>query len=150
MATLLRVLPIALAVALGVMVGVGAYTFVYARGYSYLLDDPAICTNCHVMRDEYNGWTAGPHKSVTCNGCHTPHTLVAKYMVKAQNGFAHSWAFTFEDPQVIQIKPGSRAVVESNCKECHRALVESTSLIEDDSGVNGADCTRCHSGAGHG
>jgi len=150
MAKLLRgLLPVALVVALGILVGVGTYTFAYARGYSYLLDDPQACVNCHIMRDEYSGWIASSHKTVTCNGCHTPHQLVPKYLVKAANGFAHSFAFTFEDPQVIQIKQGSRAVVEANCKECHRSLVDKTFLVEEGAGVDGKDCTRCHFRVGH-
>ena len=150
MAKLLRgLLPVALVVALGILVGVGTYTFAYARGYSYLLDDPQACVNCHIMRDEYSGWIASSHKTVTCNGCHTPHQLVPKYLVKAANGFAHSFAFTFEDPQVIQIKPGSRAVVETNCKECHLSLVDKTFLVEEGAGVDGKDCTRCHFRVGH-
>jgi cytochrome c nitrite reductase small subunit len=142
-------LPIGLVFAFAVLVGVGGFTFIYARGYSYLLDDPAICTNCHIMRDQYAGWSVSSHRSVTCNGCHTPHQIVPKYLVKAENGFAHSWAFTFEDPQVIQIKRGSRAVVEANCKECHNALVEATFLVEEGAGVDGKDCTRCHARVGH-
>ena len=34
---------------LGVAVGLCAYTFVYAKGYSYLTNNPAACANCHVM-----------------------------------------------------------------------------------------------------
>ena len=45
---------IILGVALGLAIGVGAYTFVYAQGYSYLTDNPAACANCHVMNDQYN------------------------------------------------------------------------------------------------
>jgi nitrate/TMAO reductase-like tetraheme cytochrome c subunit len=47
---------ILLGVALGVAVGVGVYTFAYARGWSYLTDDPAACANCHVMREQFDGW----------------------------------------------------------------------------------------------
>jgi hypothetical protein len=27
------------------------YTFVYAKGYSYLTNDPGACANCHIMAD---------------------------------------------------------------------------------------------------
>ena len=43
---------IAVAVLLGVVVGLGTYTFVYAKGYSYLSNDPAACANCHVMQPQ--------------------------------------------------------------------------------------------------
>jgi cytochrome c nitrite reductase small subunit len=39
--------PLVVGVPLGLAVGLGAYTFVYARGYAYLSNDPAACANCH-------------------------------------------------------------------------------------------------------
>src|SRR5439155_199266 len=73
---------------LGAAVGIGGYTFVYARGYSYLIDDPQACMNCHVMREQFDGWVKSSHRSVaTCNSCHTPHRFFAKSFVKAQNPF---------------------------------------------------------------
>ncbi len=33
-------------VAVGLAVGIGSYTFVYARGASYLTNDPGACANC--------------------------------------------------------------------------------------------------------
>jgi len=41
---------IILGVLIGVVIGVGGYTFIYAKGYSYLTNDPAACANCHVMQ----------------------------------------------------------------------------------------------------
>ena len=37
------------AVMVGAFVGLGLFTFWYARGASYLTDDPRACINCHVM-----------------------------------------------------------------------------------------------------
>ncbi len=39
------------AVIAGAAIGLGLYTFVYARGASYLGNDPGACANCHVMRE---------------------------------------------------------------------------------------------------
>jgi cytochrome c nitrite reductase small subunit len=39
----------------GLLVGLGLYTFVYAKGASYLTNDPAACVNCHVMNEQYDG-----------------------------------------------------------------------------------------------
>lgn len=50
-----------IAVTVGLAAGIGAYTFVYARGASYLTNDPAPCANCHIMREQYDGWNAGSH-----------------------------------------------------------------------------------------
>ena len=36
-----------LAVLAGLVIGLGCYTFLYAKGYSYLTNNPAACTNCH-------------------------------------------------------------------------------------------------------
>ena len=35
-----------LSIAVGLAAGVGGYTFVFARGASYLTDDPAACALC--------------------------------------------------------------------------------------------------------
>ena len=86
---------LAFAVAIGLSAGIGGYTFVYARGASYLTNDPAACMNCHVMREQYDGWIKSSHRSVAvCNDCHTPHDLIGKYATKSQNGFWHSFYFT--------------------------------------------------------
>ncbi len=37
-----------LAVLVGVAAGIGGYTFVSARGASYLTDNPAACANGHI------------------------------------------------------------------------------------------------------
>jgi cytochrome c nitrite reductase small subunit len=68
----------------GVAFGVGGYTFLYARGWSYLTNDPRACANCHVMEEQYAGWLKSSHRSVAvCNDCHTPPDLVGKYLTKA-------------------------------------------------------------------
>jgi cytochrome c nitrite reductase small subunit len=80
---------------IGVAVGLAAYTFIYAKGYSYLTNDPAACANCHVMQAQYDAWMKSSHHSVAaCNDCHTPHNIIGKYAVKANNGFWHSFYFT--------------------------------------------------------
>src|SRR5690606_9186733 len=72
----------------GAAIGVGTFTFGYAQGHSYLSDDPAACANCHVMREQYDGWVHGSHAAVAgCNDCHTPPAILSKYVVKAENGF---------------------------------------------------------------
>ena len=61
---------LAAAVLVGSAGGLGVYTFVYAKGYSYITNDPAACANCHVMNDQYSGWLKASHRSVAvCNDC---------------------------------------------------------------------------------
>lgn len=140
---------VAVGIALGAAIGLGGFTFIYARGYSYLIDDPAACANCHVMRAQYDAWAKSPHHAVTgCNGCHTPGGFLAKYAAKGLNGFLHSAAFTtgaYPDP--LQIKDFNRAIAEAACRNCHGALVAAV----DHGGAEAGSprCTSCHAGAGH-
>ena len=134
---------------LGAFLGFGVYTFIYARGYSYLTEDPRACVNCHVMKEQYGGWVKAPHRNVAaCNDCHTPHNLVGKYAVKAKNGFWHSYYFTtqtFKEP--IQITKTGRKIALANCRRCHAPIVSAIDGPHKDS--KRLDCLRCHQGVGH-
>lgn len=135
--------------ALGVVLGVGAFTFGYAKGWSYLTNNPAACANCHVMQEQYDAWHKGSHRAVaTCNDCHTPAALIPKYLVKAENGFWHSFYFTsgtYDDP--IQARPVSARVVEKNCRRCHAETVDQIDRHPGHAGE--LDCIRCHRQVGH-
>jgi cytochrome c nitrite reductase small subunit len=115
---------LAAVVALGLVAGLGAFTFGFARGHSYLTNDPAACANCHIMEDYYAAWQKGSHRvAATCNDCHTPHNLVGKYAVKATNGFFHSLYFTTgRHPDPIRIRPSNRRVTERACRDCHAEI----------------------------
>ncbi len=117
---------VAAAVLLGLAGGLGLFTFGYARGYSYLTNDPEACANCHVMSEHFAAWTKGSHRSVaTCNDCHTPHDLIGKYAVKARNGFWHSFYFTVGGyPDPLRITEGNRRVTENACRYCHAEITE--------------------------
>lgn len=133
-------------IAVGVLVGAGVYTFWFARGYSYLLDNPEACVNCHVMRDNYHSWLRSSHQSVTCNGCHVPHNFVGKWLTKAENGFNHSVAFTLGPPEVIRAHARQRRVIQQNCLYCHERTV---ALITGPHQQNDRPCYECHRGVGH-
>ncbi len=130
----------------GILIGVSGFTVYYARGYSYLLDDPEACVNCHIMRDNYNAWQVSTHRSVGCNDCHVPHSPVTKYLVKAENGFRHSYVFTFENTQVVRLAPIGEKVVEANCIRCHESSVSAIFFGSADGGLR---CFECHRGVGH-
>lgn len=141
--------PLASVVLIGMASGICGFTFVYARGGSYLLDDPSACANCHVMREQYDDWNRGSHHAVaTCNDCHTPHDLLGKYRTKAANGFRHSLAFTtgrFAEP--IRITTRNRAIAQEACRSCHAAIVE---MIDSPHlGNDALDCLACHRSVGH-
>ena len=133
---------------LGVLIGVGSYTFYYAQGYSYLLDDPRACVNCHIMREQFDGWPSASHHAVApCNACHVPHDSVGKYLTKAENGFWHSYGFTFQNfHEPIQIRARSQVILQENCLHCHGTFV---SNIANHIGDDHVDCIQCHRGVGH-
>jgi cytochrome c nitrite reductase small subunit len=133
---------------IGAAIGLAGFTFVYARGASYLTNDPRACANCHVMREHYDAWEKSSHHQVAvCNDCHAPPGGLAKYMTKARNGFNHSVAFTtgrFHEP--IEITARNREITQAQCRRCHADLVEAI----DGHGDGGAiDCIRCHDSVGH-
>lgn len=130
---------------IGAAIGLGLFTFSYAKGSSYLGNDPATCANCHIMGQHYAAWRKSSHHAIAgCNDCHAPPGGLAKYWVKAKNGFNHSYAFTtgdFHEP--LQITPSNRAVTEAQCRRCHADLVHQMGPAGD------VACTRCHESVGH-
>ena len=152
---------------IGAATGVGGYTFVYARGASYLTNEPAACANCHIMTDHYGAWLKGSHRSVAvCNDCHTPKNLVLKYATKAGNGFRHSLGFTtgrFPDP--LQITAHNYEITEHACRKCHTEITEAIDLsshggrpspvmnaaggYEEPRENEELACVRCHRSVGH-
>ena len=139
---------IVLGAALGLAIGIGGYTFLYAKGSSYMTNDPSACANCHIMQDYYDAWIKSSHRSVAvCNDCHTPAGFVAKYATKASNGFWHSFAFTsgrFPDP--LRIKPHNREITERACRKCHGEIVDAIETHDEGPVLS---CVRCHSSVGH-
>jgi cytochrome c nitrite reductase small subunit len=133
---------------IGAAVGLGGFTFVYARGASYLTSDPAACANCHIMREHFDAWAKSSHHAVAvCNDCHAPAGGLAKYWTKAVNGFHHSVAFTsgdFHEP--IRITGRNRRVTEAQCRRCHAEIVDA---IGGGSERDRISCIRCHESVGH-
>ena len=137
-------------VVLGAALGLGSYTFAYARGWAYLTDNPRACANCHVMNEQYDGWIKSSHRSVAvCNDCHVPPNVVAKYATKARNGFWHSYYFTMGNfPEPIRALPGSRVIAEANCRRCHEPVVAAMGTPAH-VGSRDISCVRCHGSVGH-
>ncbi len=139
------------AAVVGTAAGVVAYTFHYGEGLSYFSTDPRACANCHIMNDEYASWTKGPHHAAArCVDCHLPHTLLAKYLAKADNGYRHSKGFTFLDfHEPIQITPGNARILQHNCERCHEDFIHDI-LRGPAVASESAQCVHCHRGVGHG
>lgn len=141
-----------LAIVLGAMIGMGTFTFDYAKGTAYLSNDPAACANCHVMQQYFDSWQKASHHTVAvCNDCHLPHdNFFNKYLAKADNGFRHSWANTFQDfHEPIQIIGRNSHILQKNCLNCHEGITHNmlaSSTIDAD--IN--SCVHCHADVGHG
>jgi cytochrome c nitrite reductase small subunit len=144
---------VAAAITIGLAAGLGLFTFGYARGASYFTNDPAACANCHIMSEHFAAWQRASHRAAaTCNDCHTPHTLVGKYVTKARNGFWHSFYFTtgtYPDP--LRITERNRRVTESTCRYCHEPIVAAIDPRTARHGGAGDElsCIRCHTYVGH-
>lgn len=153
---------VVLAAVLGLLAGVGAFTFLYAGGPAYLSNDPAVCKQCHIMNEQFDSWRKGPHHAnATCNDCHVPADFFGKYFAKGMNGYHHSLGFTmqptrpdapgetpfFREP--IQIKAMNSQILQANCLRCHGEVVHE--IVRGSTWADGAiRCTQCHAGVGHG
>ena len=133
----------------GLIVGLGSYTFIYGKGYAYLKDDPKACVNCHIMRDQCDSWTKSSHHAVTtCNSCHSPENIYMKYFNKSENGFNHGWKFTtglYKDP--IRIRAHNFDIAMKSCLKCHGQLLNS--VTHEKSLQEGRSCVQCHRDVGH-
>ena len=143
----------ALSITLGLLAGIGTFTFGYGNGASYLSNDPKTCINCHAMQEHFDSWSKSSHHHVAaCNDCHLPHDFVGKWVTKADNGFFHSLAFTLQDyTDPIQIKPRNRIITQNACLDCHQDFVHALLPAEDPrpGGEDMLACVHCHSEVGH-
>ena len=140
-----------LSIAVGAVLGTGAFTFHYAEGLSYFSTDPVACKNCHIMNDQYDSWSKGLHHAVArCVDCHLPHNLVEKYVAKAENGYHHSKGFTLQDfHEPIMIKERNAHILQENCVHCHEDVVHDM-LRGSSRAAETATCVHCHRNVGHG
>lgn len=130
----------------GIFAGVGAATFHYAEGTSYLSADPRACANCHIMESYFDSWQKASHHTVaTCVECHLPTDFIGKYWAKAENGWLHSKAFTLQDfPEPLRITPKNAAILQANCERCH------ADLLHGQLAGGSLACVHCHADVGHG
>lgn len=142
-------MPVALALLLGLLAGIGVFTFGYGKGASYLSNNPQSCATCHVMQDHFDSWQHSSHRHVAvCNDCHLPHNFAGKWLTKADNGFFHSLAFTLENfHEPIQIKPRNQRITQNACLHCHEDFVHG--MLPMESGREMLACIHCHSDVGH-
>lgn len=134
---------------IGIVFGIGVYTFVYGEGFAYLSKEPKVCKNCHIMNNQYDSWLkSGHHHVAGCIDCHLPTQFPESVIAKLRNGYYHSKGFTFQDfEEPIQIKEKNREVLIENCFRCHKGLFMGS--FREGNGIK-PDCLHCHSMVGHG
>lgn len=148
------ILSLAVIAVIGFVIGAGAYTFWYANGFSYFSNDSKACNNCHVMNEVYKDWSVSSHKNAaTCNDCHLPHSFIPKWIMKAESGFHHAYAFSLKDlPTNFTATPKSQAVIQQNCIRCHSTMASNvvnptTKVVHNyDKSLS---CVSCHRNIGH-
>ena len=133
-------------VALLSVLGVG----LFVTGFTdYLGNDPSTCNNCHVMDAVFEGWYhAGHQEWAVCGDCHTPHSLIPKYYIKALSGYHHVTAFISGNiPIAIRAKPESEKIIQKNCIRCHARTIEDIMI-----GIQPFErkCWDCHRVVSHG
>jgi cytochrome c nitrite reductase small subunit len=131
--------------------GIGAFTFSYAEGLSYMSTAPDACVNCHIMRPQFDGWQKASHHTVAvCVDCHLPHDGIQKWITKAAHGYRHSKAFTFQDfHEPIEITAEDALIVQANCVRCHGDLLHDQ-LAGATTAKDAIQCVHCHPTVGHG
>ena len=136
-------LPMAAAAAIGVLLGIGGFTFLYAEGLSYMSSDAKVCANCHIMQPQFDAWQKASHHNVAvCIDCHLPHSFVRKYVAKAETGLHDSVAFTLQNfHEPIMMSPKGAAILQEACVGCHASLMH---------GKEDVSCVHCHRNVGHG
>lgn len=142
---------ITIAAMLGVLIGIGSFTFHYGAGLSYFSKDPVACTNCHIMQPQFDSWQKSSHHTVAgCVDCHLPHDFIPKWIAKAENGYLHSKKFTFQDfHEPIFIRDRNKKILQENCLSCHSDFVHEI-LPGSTTELNAVNCVHCHQSVGHG
>lgn len=145
-------------VLLGILTGLGAYTFKLSKAHSYLGDKPETCVNCHIMAPQYATWSHSSHREwANCNDCHVPHNNIFNYyFFKAKDGLRHSTMFTLRlEPQVITIKEEGKKAVHNNCIRCHEYLLTENKMNQQSETFQqmrnkDRECWECHREVPHG
>lgn len=147
---MIKALPILISVFVGIAIGLGTYTFQFAKGLAYLSNDPNQCANCHIMRDQLDSWQKSSHHGrAVCNDCHTPHSLLPKLITKAENGWNHSVKFTLQNfKEPIRLRQVNSERLQENCLRCHAEFVADIRMATHSS--TDLNCVRCHANVGHG
>ena len=139
---------IVLALAFGVLAGLGAYTFQLRRGAFLLQQRPAACANCHVMRDavrllaEVAATTRAP--PATTATCRTTCARASTWRRRATAGTTREASRCRTSPS----RSGSRRRTWPTCsklhRSCHADMVSDIAGARPGGPTRSARCTHCH------
>jgi hypothetical protein len=129
------------------------------RYYTFMEDDPAYCSICHIMEEGYNSWERSDHYLILCQDCHVlsvlegNKVLMARFIrgenVYQEHGRLKPWEMCMKC-HVQDTAQGAVTLRESygharhvfmqdvSCNKCHRG--------EDHAfRVEHTECQNCHS-----
>ena len=104
-------LPRPVAVAGGVVIAAALVvtTVWLARGYNYVMNNPAFCRSCHTMEEAWTRWQTSEHRTVDCHSCHESDMVASARQVIT---------FVIRQPKRV----GKHAVVpKAICAGCHES-----------------------------
>jgi nitrite reductase (cytochrome c-552) len=123
--------PLLVSIGSGVLLGLVGYTFYYAEGATYLSNDPTACTNCHIMREQYDGWQKGSH-----------HTLATE---RTRHGGSEAFQKLDEDPVWRTIFAGYAFGVDYREERGHAYMLADQDVTERTKVVKQpGSCLHCH------
>lgn len=133
------------------MLGLVMYTFVYAKEAFVSSSDPTACINCHIMEEQYHGWTADSFQwPPALIAIYLTDNIVHKYFVKAENGFyARPEVHDRMASENIEARDVSLAVTNEACLYCHADITSDMRHLGTAQDGEIFDCVRCHAGIGH-
>ena len=145
----MRAIPLIAAMTLGSLIGVGGFTFIYARGYSYVSNDPAVCANCHIMENHYRAWMKSSTAPSRCATTAIPRPAWCRSTRprRSTGSTIRSPSRPAGFPSRSRITPRNSEVTEKACRKCHDDIVNA--IEGPDPGTNRLSCIRCHATVGH-
>lgn len=147
----MRALPTSVLAALAValLVGLGAAAFYGYRMYDYVQHDNDFCLGCHLMVDPYERFAQSEHRGLGCKACHQPTMAVRTKMALTQ---------VINNPEELE---SHAEVPNERCEDCHvKGNPEEWTQIansaghrvhfeSEDKSLEGLKCVECHSSSVH-
>ena len=135
------------------LTGVMGLGIVFMSAFSmWWTSQPSFCNRCHPMKPFVAGWSAAPHRDVTCEQCHVAPGFFGFVggKIAGLQVVANYARGRFEDYSFNAV------VANPNCLQCHQDILDGNirkdGIIVSHKNIveNGGKCIFCHSTVGHG